>query len=42
MDLLKDANSRNVQISVETNGDSCSKASALPIVSFVTTQLWFK
>lgn len=42
MDLLKDANSRGVMVSIETTGDTCYKASALPTVAFVTTQIWFK
>jgi hypothetical protein len=42
MELLRDAHSRSVMISVETSSDSCSKAVALPNVSFVTTQIWFK
>jgi hypothetical protein len=42
MDLIRDANSRGVQISIETSGEACSKAVALPNISFVTTQIWWK
>lgn len=42
MDLLKDANARGVMISIETTGDTCYKASPLPTIAFVTTQVWWK
>lgn len=42
MDLIRDANSRGVMISIETGGASCSKAVSLPDVMFVSTQLWWK
>lgn len=42
MDLIKDANARGVMISIETTGDTCYKASPLPTIAFVTTQVWWK